>query len=139
MEKKMAHVDGSPVTSDALATASESEAIRALDDDIGLSIDMLDVDRLREWARLILVHGADIGHWGSTAYVVGRMQVMATCIEKAVRDIGTLRNSHADLLAALKALHDDIADYARINNLGGFDNHCMKQARAAIAKATSHV
>lgn len=42
-------------------------------------------------------------------------------------------NHHEALLAALKALHDDIADYARINNLGGFDNHCMRQARAAIA------
>lgn len=41
-----------------------------------------------------------------------------------------------DLLLALRLLHDDIAEYARINNLGGFDNHCMKHARAAIAKAT---
>lgn len=40
-----------------------------------------------------------------------------------------------DLLAALKGLHDDIAEYARINNLGGFDNHWMLAARAAIAKA----
>lgn len=37
---------------------------------------------------------------------------------------------------ALKALHDDIADYARVNKLGGFDNHCMKQARSALAKAS---
>ena len=41
-----------------------------------------------------------------------------------------------DLLQALQLLHDDIAEYARINNLGGFDNHAMKLARAAIAKAT---
>jgi hypothetical protein len=40
------------------------------------------------------------------------------------------------LLEALQALHNDIAEYARINNLGGFDNHCMRQARAAIQKAT---
>lgn len=39
------------------------------------------------------------------------------------------------LLAALKMLHDDVADYARVNNLGGFDNHAMKAARAAIAEA----
>jgi hypothetical protein len=41
-----------------------------------------------------------------------------------------------DLLQALQLLQDDIAEYARINNLGGFDNHVMKLARAAIAKAT---
>ena len=40
-----------------------------------------------------------------------------------------------DMLAALRALHDNIAEYAKINNLGGFDNHDMRQARAAIAKA----
>jgi hypothetical protein len=44
-------------------------------------------------------------------------------------------NSHADLLEALKQLHDNIAEYARINNLGGFDNQDMKMARAAIANA----
>ena len=44
-----------------------------------------------------------------------------------------------ELLEALKQLHDHIAEYARINNLGGFDNHCMRQARAAIAHATGKV
>lgn len=61
-------------------------------DDLGLSIDMLDVDRLREWARLILVHGPDISYWGSPTFVASKMQTLATCIEKAVRDIGTLRD-----------------------------------------------
>lgn len=40
-----------------------------------------------------------------------------------------------ELLEALRLLHDNIAEYARINNLGGFDNQDMKLARAAIAKA----
>lgn len=40
-----------------------------------------------------------------------------------------------DMLEALEALHDEIDEYQRINNLGGHDNHVMKQARAAIAKA----
>lgn len=44
---------------------------------------------------------------------------------------------NAELLEALQLLHDDIDEYQRINNLGGHDNHCMKLARAAIAKATS--
>lgn len=67
-----------------------------VEDDLGLSIDMLDVDRLREWARLLLVHGADISHWASTTHVARKMQLIATGIEKAVRDIGKLR----DLLAS---------------------------------------
>jgi hypothetical protein len=40
------------------------------------------------------------------------------------------------MLFALQGLHDDIAEYSRINHLGGFDNHWMKAARAAIAAAT---
>ncbi len=62
-----------------------------VEDDIGLSLDMLDADRLREWARLLLVHGGDISHWASVPHVAGKMQIMATNIEKAVRDIGELR------------------------------------------------
>ena len=41
-----------------------------------------------------------------------------------------------DLLEALKMLYDDTADYIKLNNLTGMDNHAMKAARAAIAKAT---
>lgn len=66
-------------------------------DDLGLSIDMLDVDRLRDWARLLLEHGADISHWGSVPFVVGKMQIMATEMEKAIRDIGVLRAERAAL------------------------------------------
>lgn len=40
-----------------------------------------------------------------------------------------------DLLQALKLLHDNLAEYQRINNLGGYNNHDMKMARAALAKA----
>ena len=76
-------------------------------DDRGLSIDMLDVDRLREWARLLLVHGADIGHWGSVPHVAGRMQILATNIEKAVRDIGILRAERAALPSAPASQPDD--------------------------------
>ncbi len=60
-------------------------------DDLGLSIDMLDVDRLRDWANLLLIHGPDISYWGSLHFVVSKMQIMATEMEKAIRDIGTLR------------------------------------------------
>jgi hypothetical protein len=41
-----------------------------------------------------------------------------------------------DLLMALKLLHDNTADYIRINNLGDpHQNQDMQMARAAIAKA----
>lgn len=82
-------------------------------DNLGLSIDMLDVDRLRDWARLLLVHGADISHWGSLPHVVSRMQLLATNLARAIRDIGVLR---AELVApAVSAsVHKDVgwpADY----------------------------
>ena len=40
-----------------------------------------------------------------------------------------------ELYRTLQQLHDNIAEYARINNLGGLDNQDMQQARAALAKA----
>ncbi len=44
-----------------------------------------------------------------------------------------------DLLTALTLLYDNIAEYQRINNLGGYDNHDMRMARAAITRATGRV
>lgn len=41
-----------------------------------------------------------------------------------------------DLLAALQRLHDDTADYVRINNLGDpYQNKNMRDARDALVKA----
>lgn len=37
------------------------------------------------------------------------------------------------LETALRGLHDDVAEYQQINNLGGYDNHWMITARAALA------
>lgn len=48
-------------------------------------------------------------------------------LDEAMRLINTLR-------FALKGLHDDVAEYARINHLGGFDNHWMKAAREALGE-----
>lgn len=80
-----------------------------------------------KWDGLAAVYGCDADPES------GRL-VMRANAEFIVRAC----NSHDELLAALKGLHDDIAEYARINNLGGFDNHWMKAARAAIAKAEGH-
>ena len=71
-------------------------------DDVGLHVDMLDVDRLREWARLLLVHGPDIGHWASVPFVAGKMQILATELEKTIKDIGTLRGQRERLMEAGK-------------------------------------
>lgn len=64
-----------------------------LRDDIGLSIDMLDVDRLRDWAQKLLVHGSDISHWASVPFVASKLQTIATGMEKAIRDIGAMRET----------------------------------------------
>lgn len=47
----------------------------------------------------------------------------------------SLISAAPDLLEALQLLHDNLAEYQRINNLGGYENHDMKMARAALAKA----
>ena len=44
------------------------------------------------------------------------------------------REASKRLVDALRQLHDDIAEYAKINNLGGFNNHAMQAARAALAE-----
>jgi hypothetical protein len=60
--------------------------------------------------------------------------VLEWCV-KAEPEIEGLRASHAELLAAVKLFHDNTAEYQKINNLGGYDNHDMRMARAAIAEA----
>lgn len=71
----------------------------------GLNVDMLDVDRLRDWARLLLTHGADVSHWASVPHLAGRMQTLATQLEKEIRDVGELRANAAvanELLARVQ-------------------------------------
>lgn len=92
MEDTEAQLAGVRDESERRRGALDACAARELEDDIGLSIDMLDVDRLREWARLLLVHGPNVGHWASVTHLAGKMQLIATGIERAVRDIGTLRD-----------------------------------------------
>ena len=56
---------------------------------------------------------------------------------KLTAERDALQAQVAGLTEALQGLHDDVADYARINNLGGFDNHWMKAARAALSSKTT--
>jgi hypothetical protein len=68
-----------------------SATFKAGNAELGLSIDMLDADRLRQYAQNLLTYGPDITHWASVPHVVSKLQTIATGIEKAVRDIGQLR------------------------------------------------
>lgn len=40
-----------------------------------------------------------------------------------------------ELILAAQMLHDDCAEYGRVNNLGGYDNRAMARVRAAISHA----
>jgi hypothetical protein len=68
----------------------------------------------------------------SVAFVLSRVNVPNERLDADARLIAAA----PDLLAALQGLHDDVADYIKLNNLGGYDNHWMLAARAAIATAT---
>lgn len=61
--------------------------------DLGLSLDMLDVDRLRTWAEKIETHGPMLTHWASPSFLVDRMRDIATRLETAIHEIGALRES----------------------------------------------
>ena len=53
--------------------------------------------------------------------------------EILTNEITELQAHINDLREALKSLHDDIAEYQKLNNIGGYENQCMKQARQALA------
>jgi len=69
-------------------TLAEREAIRQL----GLNVDMLDVDRLRDWARNIETFGNDLTHWASVSHLVRSMRALADNLEKEVREVGRMRS-----------------------------------------------
>ena len=54
--------------------------------------------------------------------------------DELTAQLAAARAENERLRFALQGLHDDNADYLRINNLGGYDNHWMVIARAALAK-----
>lgn len=108
-------------------------------DSIGLHVDMIDVDRLREWARLILVHGADIGQWGSAPFVASKLQILATDLEKTIQDIGVLRSQRGDLLAALKKADERYRLALSWSIIGREDEQTLDLIAAAIAKAEGRI
>jgi hypothetical protein len=104
------------------------------DDAVGLHVDMLDVDRLRDWARLLLVHGADIGHWASVPHLASKMQTLATGLEKTVRDVGILRGQRDELLAELRNIANAKPSAWDKDMRDQFQPWAQNRARHAIAK-----
>lgn len=76
------------------------------DEALGLSIDMLDADRLGQWAANIQTYGSNISEWGSRLFVVNELQRLSGAIASAVRDIGTLRAEVEKLKAERAKLRD---------------------------------
>lgn len=75
----------------------------------------------------VAYYGDEIRHAGGLPYGEERDANAAFIIRAC--------NSHYALIAALSQLHDNLAEYQRINNLGGYDNQDMRQARDALELA----
>lgn len=88
-------VDSCPACALSPASGSAHVPERPETEDCGLSIDMLDADRLRAWADKVEAHGADISHWASCAFVVAELRRIADGVSRAVDDIGSLRKQAA--------------------------------------------
>lgn len=73
---------------EASAAAQETKQ-----DDLGLSIDMLDADRLRDWAHNIETFGPDITQWGQRDFMAQKLRELSESVAQAVRDIGVFRSS----------------------------------------------
>lgn len=62
-----------------------------LENSLGLSVDMLDVDRLRSWATLLEIHGNDISHWSERSFVIAWLREFADRLDTTIREVGILR------------------------------------------------
>lgn len=63
----------------------------ACDELPGLNIDMLDVDRLRQWAVNVETYGADLTQWAYPQFLVEELRRIADGMEAEVRAVGVLR------------------------------------------------
>jgi len=74
------------------------------------------VERLRQLANLYAVEPKSHDCW------------------EAADTITTLLAENERLRAALQMLYDEMDEYQRVNNLSAYNNHVMRQARAALAE-----
>lgn len=72
-------------------------------------------------AALVAVEGA------ARAFHETAINVDRQCAYRMMED--------TDLAKSLKELHDEIVEYAMVNNLGGYDNHVLKNAREALERS----
>lgn len=74
-------------------------------DELGLNVDMLDVDRLRDWADKLGLYGADVTHWCDLKFLIKKLTDIASRLEQEVRDVGMLRAELSAWKQALDELH----------------------------------
>ena len=102
-------------------------------DDLGLSIDMLDADRLRQWADNIEVHGGDVTYWASMLFLVTKLRELSSSVEQAVRDIGMLRDQRATLTADLAQARQEIERLAgQLAGVAAYVQETTDNYRAAL-------
>jgi hypothetical protein len=84
---------------------------------IGLSLDMLDADRLRLWAARFEEYGPNLTEWGSVEFVAQELRRIAAGIEAAVRDVGALRERCAAYLASGGLFNPELANHDAVRDL----------------------
>lgn len=113
------HADDCPLLmlNNALEQAIPPGAARC---NLGLNVDMLDVDRLRNWAQCIQTFGADIGHWGSPKFVAETLIDIANRLDREIRDVGQLRALTLSL-SSPPAVTDEGTTPPRSSRVAGVD------------------
>ena len=74
------------VVQDAALSAGPTD-----DNPIGLSVDMLDADRLAQWAINIDRYGSNLAEWTDRRWLVNELQRLSKAVADVVRDVGVLR------------------------------------------------
>lgn len=85
--------------------------------ELGLNVDMLDVDRLRDWARLIDTHGDHISDWGDPRFVAGKLRDIADRLADEVRDVGQLRARVTEYLSSGGLFNPEMMEQDKVRNL----------------------
>lgn len=117
------------------------EGAQEPDDALGLRLDMLDADRIREWARNIEQSGHDLTMWVSVPFFIGRLRELAGNVEQMVRDMGALRRQRVELtkavqgnaLAVVKMARAGAEQFAALRQQPSDlqVNHCFRELKSA--------
>lgn len=109
--------------------------------ELGLNVDMLDVDRLRDWARLV-EDDPLVTRWGSPQFVAGKMRDIADRLAVEIKEVGQLRaavqSDHQEQARASLCVVNPLS--SRACQLGtksceiDHSGKALEQARAEIAR-----